>query len=162
VLEHELGDRLRQLGLTLAVAESCTGGLLSSRITDVAGASEYFRGGVVAYSEEVKERVLGVSPEVLRGQGAVSEACAREMAQGVRKLLGADLALATTGVAGPGGGTPKKPVGLVFIALATPEGVFFHKLDRVGSRRGNKGSASDAAIEFLLDHLEREPKAPTL
>lgn len=110
-------------GYTLATAESCTGGALSASFTAMAGASDYFLGGVVSYSNEVKVRVLGVSPETLRLHGAVSRETALEMAEGVRRLCGSDYALSTTGIAGPSGGTPEKPVGTVWIGLATPQGV---------------------------------------
>ena len=154
MIEAEVGEVLRKRGLTLAVAESCTGGLLSSLITDVPGSSDYFRGGVVAYSNEVKERVLGVPREILETVGAVSPECARAMAEGVRRLLNADLALATTGIAGPTGGTPTKPVGLVYIALAHPSGVEVREHRFVGARRGNKHSAAHGALELLLDFLK--------
>ena len=154
MIEAEVGEILRKRGLTLAVAESCTGGLLSSLITDVPGSSDYFRGGVVAYSNEVKERVLGVPREILETVGAVSPECARAMAEGVRRLLNADLALATTGIAGPTGGTPTKPVGLVYIALAHPGGIEVREHRFVGSRRGNKCSAAHGALELLLDFLK--------
>jgi len=112
---------LTERGKTLATAESCTGGTIASRLTALAGASAYFRGGVVAYSNEVKECALGVKHETLAAHGAVSEETAREMAEGVRQRLGADYAIATTGIAGPGGGTPEKPVGTVWVAVSTPE-----------------------------------------
>lgn len=112
---------LTEQGKTLATAESCTGGTIASRLTALAGASAYFRGGVVAYSNEVKECALGVKHETLAAHGAVSEETVREMAEGVRQRLGADYAIATTGIAGPGGGTPEKPVGTVWVAVSTPE-----------------------------------------
>ena len=105
MLELEVGRKLRELEKTLAVAESCTGGLLASRITDVPGSSDYFLGGIVAYSNEVKKNLLGVPEEILGTLGAVSKECAERMAQGVKELFEADLALAITGIAGPGGGT---------------------------------------------------------
>ncbi|HIP99315.1 TPA: nicotinamide-nucleotide amidohydrolase family protein, partial [Candidatus Bipolaricaulota bacterium] len=120
--EVEVGERLRKLGKTLAVAESCSGGLLAMRITEVPGASDYFLGGIVSYANAAKERLLAVPGEVLAERGAVSPECARAMALGVKRAFGADYALAITGIAGPGGGTPEKPVGLVYIAVAGPEG----------------------------------------
>ncbi|MBR3411698.1 MAG: CinA family nicotinamide mononucleotide deamidase-related protein [Bacteroidales bacterium] len=114
---------MKKEGKTLATAESCTGGTLAHQLTAMAGASEYYRGGVVAYSNEVKECALGVRHETLAAHGAVSEETVREMAAGVRERLGADYAVATTGIAGPGGGTPEKPVGTVWIAVAGPDGV---------------------------------------
>jgi nicotinamide-nucleotide amidase len=121
-LEAATGALLRRRGRTLAVAESCTGGLLAERVTSVPGASEYFRGGVVAYADAAKTALLGVPRELLEAHGAVSVMVARAMAEGVRERLGADLGVATTGIAGPGGGSERKPVGLVCLALAHPEG----------------------------------------
>ena len=108
--------------MTLATAESCTGGLIAKRITDVAGCSDVFLGGCVTYANEAKEKLIGVKHETLEAFGAVSEQTAREMARGVRLALGADVGIATTGIAGPGGGTPEKPVGTVYIAVSTEEG----------------------------------------
>lgn len=125
ILSQDLGVLLRARGLALATAESCTGGAVAAALTAVAGSSDYFPGGVVAYSLDAKERLLGVPGAILRGDdapGAVSEACAIAMARGARWTLGARLALSTTGIAGPGGAEPGKPVGLVFIALAWGEG----------------------------------------
>lgn len=121
-------------GLTLATAESCTGGSLAAKLTALAGASEYFVGGVVSYSNAVKESALGVSRETLLAHGAVSEETAREMAVGVRARLNADFGVATTGIAGPGGGTPEKPVGTVWIAVASADGVVTKKLSCPGRR----------------------------
>ncbi len=154
MIEVEIGKLLRGKKLTLAVAESCTGGLLASLITDVPGSSDYFLGGVVAYSNAVKERVLGVPREILDTVGAVSPECARAMAEGVRKLLGADLALSTTGIAGPTGATPAKPVGLVYIALSHPGGTEVREHRFVGERRGNKFSFATAALRILWEYLE--------
>ena len=125
---------MKQAGKTLATAESCTGGSLAQQLTAMAGASEYFRGGVVAYSNEVKECALGVRHETLMAHGAVSEETVREMAAGARERLGADYAVATTGIAGPGGGTPEKPVGTVWIAVAGPDGITAKHL-KFGDRR---------------------------
>lgn len=155
MLEAEIGQLLRERGLSLAVAESCTGGLLGMRITEVPGASDYFRGGVIAYSNEVKQAVLGVPQEVLRRYGAVSPECARAMAEGVRRLCRCDLALAITGIAGPSGGTPEKPVGLVYIALAHPNGAVVERHEFRGSRQGVRWSASEAALSLLKRFLER-------
>lgn len=154
MLEAKVGELLRQKGLTLAVAESCTGGLLGMRITEISGASDYFLGGVITYSNAAKNKVLGVSKEILEKHGAVSAECARAMAEGARALFRADLALAITGIAGPTGGTPEKPVGLVYIALASPQGVKVERHEFRGSRQGVRWSASEAALALLLRYLE--------
>lgn len=133
-LPELLHKTLIERGVTLATAESCTGGTLASRLTALAGASAYFRGGVVAYSNEVKECALGVKHATLEAHGAVSEETVREMAEGVRQRLGADYGVATTGVAGPGGGSPAKPVGTVWMAIASAEGTEA-KLLHYGDRR---------------------------
>ncbi|MGQ9626749.1 MAG: CinA family protein [Anaerolineae bacterium] len=152
-LETITGKLLSERGLTLAVAESCTGGLLSNLLTDVPGSSAYFLGGVVAYSNRAKEEILGVSHETLLGHGAVSEETAREMARGARKLFGSDLALAITGIAGPTGGTPQKPVGLVYISLSSAEGEFCHRHLWAGERLENKLLSAQAALQMLIDYL---------
>ena len=129
-----VGHLLRGTGQTIAVAESCTGGLIAGQITDVAGASDYFLGGVVAYANEAKQALLGVPAALLEEHGAVSEPVARAMAEGVRERFGADFGLATTGISGPGGGSPSKPIGLVHVALAradeTSAAQFVFPLDR--------------------------------
>lgn len=138
----------------MAVAESCSGGLLAMRVTEVPGASDYFLGGIVSYANSAKERLLGVPGEVLAERGAVSPECARAMALGVKRAFGADYALAVTGIAGPGGGTPEKPVGLVYIAVAGPEGeaeVRQHRFS--GSRQGIRWSATEAALSLLLSRI---------
>ena len=133
-----VGRLLKERGLRLAVAESCTGGLIAQQITSVPGSSEFFSGGVVAYSNSSKSALLGVSSDTLETHGAVSEPVARAMAEGVRERFGADLGLATTGISGPGGGSEEKPVGLVYVGLAAPEGVhcdeFVFALDRARHR----------------------------
>ena len=134
---------------TLALAESCTGGAIANRVTNVPGASAIFLGGVVAYSNEVKQKFLGVRAETLKQHGAVSEAVAREMAEGARKKFGADFAIAVTGIAGPGGGTKDKPVGTVFIALAGAFGtVAEHKLNSC-EREAFKQLTAQQALEML-------------
>lgn len=121
-LEQALLERLKQKGLTLASAESCTGGLVGKRMTDLAGASEVYLGGIISYSNEVKRKLLGVPAEVLDNYGAVSKECALHMARGARAALGADIAVSTTGIAGPSGGTSEKPVGRVYIAVSSALG----------------------------------------
>ncbi len=152
LLSEEVGRCLRRRGLRLAVAESCTGGLLGGCLTEVAGSSDYFLGGVIAYSNAVKVAVLGVRPTTLDLHGAVSAPCAAEMAAGVRRVMGADLALALTGIAGPGGGTPDKPVGLVFAGLAASGGTCVRELHLTGSR----AEIRQAAVREILVWLGRE------
>lgn len=152
-LAAEVGALLRNESLTLALAESCTGGLISSLITDVPGSSEYFLGGAVCYANRAKEAILGVRPETLLAHGAVSAETAAEMAQGARRLFGADLGLAVTGIAGPRGGSPEKPVGLVYIHLSTPEAEIGERFICHSNRLGNKRLSAEAALALLIDHL---------
>ncbi len=147
---------MRAKGLSLATAESCTGGLLGHRITDVPGSSDYFLGGAISYSDGAKEQLLGVQPGTLREQGAVSEATAREMARGVKDLLHSDLALSITGIAGPGGGTRDKPVGLVYIALAAPDKQLCQRHIWSGDRGENKRRSAEQALQILKEYLEGE------
>jgi nicotinamide-nucleotide amidase len=151
-LQEIVGSLLRQNGLTLAVAESCTGGTLARLITSVPGCSDYFTGGVVAYANDVKVGLLGVSPALIEANGAVSQPVAEAMAQGVRERLGSDWAIATTGIAGPGGGTDTKPVGLIYVAVAGPKGVVGIEL-RLGKRRDNN---MDMAAFAGLNLLRKE------
>jgi nicotinamide-nucleotide amidase len=153
-LEADLIRVLTERGLTLAVAESCTGGLIGHRLTNVSGSSACFRGGVVAYHNDVKARVLGVPEELLAKEGAVCEDVALAMARGVRRLLDADFGLAVTGIAGPMGGTADKPVGLTYVALAGPGDVA--RCERhvwQGDRERNKEQSATAALEMLRRHL---------
>jgi len=151
---EKIAKSLKQKKLWVATAESCTAGLVAHMLTNVSGSSEYFKGSVVAYSNEVKMKVLGVKEETLKKYGAVSEQTAKEMAYGVKKLLGVDIAVATTGIAGPTGGTPTKPVGLVYIGLATPDGTEARKFLFKGNRLQNKESFANAALSMLLKYLE--------
>ncbi len=157
-LEKGIGDILRDRRLTLSVAESCTGGLLSHRITNVPGSSDYFLGGVVAYSYDAKERILEVRHNTLYGFGAVSEEAAQEMARGARHLFDSDIALAVTGIAGPGGGTPEKPVGLVYIALSVKGKSWCEERQWHGDRTENKEQSALAALQMLLRYLKGELK----
>jgi PncC family amidohydrolase len=145
-----------QSPITVAAAESLTGGNVSARITAISGSSGYFLGGIVAYSNAAKASLLGVSEETLATRGAVSAECAREMAAGARRALGADLAVATTGIAGPGGATERKPVGLVFIGLAGPDGVTSEEFRFPGGRSVVTNAATEAALLILLRGLERQ------
>ena len=151
-MEETVGKLLRERGLTLAVAESCTGGLIGHRITDVAGSSAYFLLDVATYSNEAKEKVLGVSRETLERFGAVSTETAEEMAAGVRRLAGADLAVSTTGIAGPGGGTPEKPVGTVCVGLAWEGGAWSRRY-QLGER--NRDWIKGMTAQIALDRVRR-------
>ena len=155
-LEEKLGEELRKRKLTIAVAESCTGGLLGSRITDVAGSSEYFLGGVIAYQNEVKEALLRVPHAIIEAHGAVSTQTAEAMARGCRDLFKCDIAVSITGIAGPGGGSAEKPVGLTYIGLATKNGVISREFQWSGSRIQNKESSVHAAMEMILSALKHE------
>ena len=148
-LESVVVKFLAQRNQTLALAESCTGGLIASRITDVPGASSVFLGGVVSYADSAKEKILGVQPETLQRHGAVSEAVAREMVAAARAKFGADFALAVTGIAGPGGGSPEKPVGTVFVALASANGVEVKKYLNVWERAIFKQVTATQALDWL-------------
>jgi PncC family amidohydrolase len=141
--------------ITVAVAESLTGGNVSARITAISGSSGYFLGGIVAYSNAAKASLLGVSEETLATRGAVSAECAREMAEGARRAFGADLAVATTGIAGPSGATERKPVGLVYIALASSDGVTTEEFRFPGGRAVVTDASTEAALLMLLRGLER-------
>ncbi len=152
-LARTVGDVLRARGWTLAVAESCTGGLLGHLITDVAGSSDYFVGGVIAYSNAAKQELLGVRTATLAQYGAVSEPAAREMAARARHLLRADVALAVTGIAGPGGGTLEKPVGLVYIALDAADRRECRRYVWDGDRTTNKLQSARAALTILCEWL---------
>jgi PncC family amidohydrolase len=153
-IEARVGELLRSQALTLALGESCTGGLLGDRLTNVSGSSDYFLGGVVAYSNQAKERVLGVRTGTLRSTGAVSRETALEMARGARTALGADIGLAVTGIAGPGGALPGKPVGLTWVALCGPNRELAREFRWDGDRLSNKRQSAQAALQTLLDYLE--------
>lgn len=148
-LEKVVGEQLRDRKFWLATAESCTGGLIAHRLTQMAGCSDYFRGGIVAYDNAVKAAQLGVPASTLEAHGAVSEQVARAMAERVRAALKADLGLATTGIAGPGGATPEKPVGLVFIAVADRHGTVVREVRTGGDREYIKQWASQSALNLL-------------
>jgi PncC family amidohydrolase len=142
-------DLSRERRWTLATAESCTGGLVGAALTTPAGASDVFVGGVIAYSNDVKRSHLGVPDETLRAYGAVSAETAASMAAGARRVLNADVAVSVTGVAGPGGGTPEKPVGLVYITVESPEGDLTEKLQLDGDRDAIRSEATAAALRLL-------------
>ncbi len=159
-----LAERIQALclerGLTVATAESCTGGLVADALTDVAGSSGYFRGAIVAYADEVKIAQLGVDPDALAAHGAVSAQVARDMAVGVRDRFGVDLGAAVTGIAGPGGATPTKPVGLTYLAVADAAGCEVRRCHWTGDRAANKHSSAEAVLELLLERAERAVGTP--
>jgi nicotinamide-nucleotide amidase len=148
-LEKVVQDQFLKKRMTLALAESCTGGFLASRLTDIPGSSDYFLGSVVSYANQVKSDTLGVPAELLRDHGAVSRPVAIAMARGVRERLGATWGLSVTGIAGPGGGTPEKPVGLVFLAVAGPQRSYAWKFHFKGSRDAVRQRAVIAALNVL-------------
>lgn len=154
-----VGSILRERGYKLVAAESCTGGLIGSRITDISGSSEYFLGSIVAYAYEVKVALLDVSWETLNTHGAVSSATVIQMAKGARNRLGGDIAISVSGIAGPGGGTPEKPVGTTWVGLVSDEGEWAKEFHFSGDRQENKSSAADAALQMLLDYLQGNLKS---
>ncbi len=152
-LENILGRLLRERRLKLATAESCTGGLIANRITDVPGSSEDFTGGFVAYAYEAKVATLGVSWDTLHAHGAVSRETVLEMARGARNALNVDLAISVSGIAGPGGGMPEKPVGTTWIALVAADGEWTNLYQFRGNRAQNKMSSAESALQFAIDYL---------
>lgn len=152
-IDEVVAELIRDRGLTLALAESCTGGLIAKRITDIPGSSGYFLEGVVTYGNTAKMRLLGVSPDLLDKNGAVSSECASAMAKGVRSAAGSDLGLAVTGVAGPEGGTVEKPVGTVFISLAAPDGCWTKHFQFHGSRDEVRVMTAWTALDWLRRYL---------
>ena len=149
----ELLERLRKAGMTLALAESCTGGLIGDRITDVPGSSDVFKGGAVVYSNDSKVRLLGVSPDIIKAHGAVSAECAEEMAAGAAAAFHADVGLSVTGIAGPGGATPGKPVGLVFVGIAWKRERASFRMVFEGDRRAIKDQAAAQAMGLLFSYI---------
>lgn len=151
--EVGVGQLLLEKGYTVACAESCTGGLLTSCLTDVAGSSAYVKGSVVSYTNEVKHGVLGVSQKLLDTVGAVSSEVAAEMAEGVRRVIGSDIGVSVTGLAGPGGGTAEKPVGLVFIGISDSSGTNVIKCIFKGSRVEVKQQAAQRALQLIAEYI---------
>jgi nicotinamide-nucleotide amidase len=144
-----VGGQLASHGFSIAIAESCTGGLVSSMMTDVAGSSEYFERGVISYSNKSKIELLGISEEILKAHGAVSAPTAISMAREIKRISGTDLGLSVTGIAGPGGGTPEKPVGLVFVGLASPDGIWAFKYNYNCDRLWFKSLAAATALDLV-------------
>lgn len=153
VIEDLVGRVLKQRGLTITLAESCTGGLIAARLTDLPGSSEYFKGGVVAYSNELKEIFLGVPPDILKIHGAVSRETASAMAEGIRNRTSSDIGLAVTGIAGPGGDTSDKPIGLVYIALSAASGVLCSQHIFPGNRLSVRQGTSNVALNTVRRFL---------
>jgi nicotinamide-nucleotide amidase len=150
-LEKAIGDLLREKGWTLSFAESCTGGLICDRITNVSGSSDYFMGGMITYSNESKAKHLGIPLNYIKKHGAVSPQVARRMSQGVRKAFNTTFGLSTTGVAGPTGGTKRSPVGRVFIGFADGRRTLVRKLDLRGSRIQIKRKATERTLQFFYE-----------
>ena len=155
-LLNKVSDELKKQKVTIATAESCTGGLLAHTLTNISGSSEYFDRGVVSYSNKSKQELLGVPNQVLTQYGAVSKEVAESMASGIREKAMVQYGLATTGVAGPTGGTKEKPVGLVFISIATKDTVYVKDFLFSGDRLANKESTVTAALEFLVEILTKQ------
>ncbi len=154
MIEQEIGVILRRRSATVATAESCTGGLIADRLTDIAGASDYFMAGAVTYSNESKERCLGVPGDLIAHFGAVSKEVAEAMARGVRQRLSVDFSVAVTGIAGPTGGSPAKPVGTVYIAVSGPAGTVVRHFLFSGARTDIKMQTSEKALQMLRTYLE--------
>jgi len=152
-LEQEVGNLLRHKGLTLGLVESATGGLISHLITNVPGSSDYYKGSVIAYSNQAKVSLVGVEEETINKYGAVSPQVAEEMAQGGRRILDADICLADTGIAGPSGATPGKPVGLFYIGLSHQAETYSQKHNFQGNREQNKHRAAETALSWLKEYL---------
>lgn len=153
-LESRVGAALRQRGLRLAAAESCTGGLVGHRVTNIPGSSTYYMGSITAYAYEAKVRMLGVKWETLEAYGAVSSQVVSEMALGVRRALAADIGVSISGIAGPGGGTAEKPVGLVCFGLSTNDGLWTTNQHFPGNRISVKEQAADFILQYILTYLE--------
>ena len=155
LLEQQIGELLRARGWRLAVAESCTGGLIGHRLTNIAGSSTYYLGSITAYAYEAKVRLLGVTWETLEQYGAVSAPVVLQMARGVRRALAADVGLSVSGIAGPTGGTPEKPVGLTCFGLSTPYHEQTWQFVWQGDRIQNKQQSAEQGLQLLVDYLRQ-------
>lgn len=154
-MEEELVKILAEKGMYISTAESCTGGLIAGAIVNVAGASSVFMEGFVTYSNESKEKRLGVSHSTLENTGAVSEETVKEMAQGLMKVTGADVTIVSSGIAGPDGGTPEKPVGLVYLCCCTGNGMYVSRNIFNGNRQQIREQAVNTAIELVIDSINK-------
>lgn len=150
----KVSNLLKQKNYTVATAESCTGGLIAHTLTNISGSSDYFDRGIISYSNNAKIELLGVSEDILKEYGAVSEQVAKVMAEGVRTKSNVDIGIATTGIAGPTGGTNEKPVGLVYIGISTADNTVVKKFNFLGDRLQNKEETCNAALNMLLDILK--------
>ncbi|MCI8332495.1 MAG: CinA family protein [Clostridiales bacterium] len=148
---YQLISLLKEKNMTIAAAESCTGGLLSAAITSAAGASAVFEGSIISYANRIKQKMLGVDPDILTVHGAVSEPCAKAMAEGVRRNIGADIGVSITGIAGPDGGTPEKPVGTVYIGLSFAGGTKAKRFQFDGSREEVRRQSVEQALCEVLE-----------
>lgn len=155
-MEDLLGKNLTVANATISTAESCTSGLVGKTITNTSGSSAYYMGGVISYSNDIKHRVLGVPQELLDTYGAVSEQVARAMAEGVARVTGTDYAVSTTGIAGPGGGSEEKPVGLVWFGVTGPHGTVAHKANFIGSREEIRQGAAELALYYVYTYMKEK------
>ena len=158
IISRQIGDQLYASGLTVGTAESCTGGRIAESIIAIPGASNYFKGGIISYTNEIKERLLGVDHEVLETQTAVCEEVAREMVQGAIKALGVDYAISATGIAGPGGGTKEIPVGTIWLGYGSKDDIRTFKLTEDFGRDINLAIATNTAMRLFLDFLNETLK----
>ena len=159
-MNDDIGDILVKRRLTLSVAESCTGGLIGNIITDTPGSSRYFLGGMITYSNKSKVELLGVSSKTIEDFGAVSDETVREMAEGVKRQFHSDIGLAVTGIAGPEGGSSEKPVGTVFLSIASDNGVFSGRYQFIGERKKIKKETAFMAINWIRRYLNGDPFLP--
>ncbi|NLK00455.1 MAG: CinA family protein [Clostridia bacterium] len=153
-ITKDIGEILIKGKKSIALAESCTGGLIASLITDVPGSSKYFGYGIISYSNEAKTKLLGVKKDTLRDYGAVSKETAQEMALGVRKISSSDYGLSVTGIAGPGGGSSDKPIGLVYVGFSSNKGESCQRLDLEGNRQEIRLKTADLALNYLLEKID--------
>lgn len=158
IISRQIGDQLYASGLTVGTAESCTGGRIAESIIAIPGASNYFKGGIISYTNEIKERLLGVDHEVLETQTAVCEEVAREMVQGAIKALGVDYAISATGIAGPGGGTKEIPVGTIWLGYGSKDDIRTFKLTEDFGRDINLAIATNKAMRLFFDYLNETLK----